>query len=83
MALIAGLAATNIALGSLHTCAIRSDGSVVCWGGNSKGQLGIGSTESIGTFPQEMGNNLTAVDLGTGEVAVQVTQYMQMNLQKV
>lgn len=29
-----------IAAGNEHTCAIRPDGRVVCWGGNSHGELG-------------------------------------------
>ena len=33
-----------IALGDLHSCAIRSDGSVYCWGRNHLGQLGNGLT---------------------------------------
>ena len=34
--------------GGWHTCAILDDGSVKCWGLNSNGQLGLGS--SIGTI---------------------------------
>jgi alpha-tubulin suppressor-like RCC1 family protein len=38
---VAGLAdAKRISAGYHHTCAIRSDDSVVCWGSNSYGQLG-------------------------------------------
>lgn len=37
--------ATDLALGRDHTCALRSSGSVACWGTNTEGQLGDGSAE--------------------------------------
>ena len=38
--------ATAIAGGSYHTCAVRTGGTVQCWGLNQYGQLGNGSTNS-------------------------------------
>lgn len=37
---------TALALGSYHTCSVRFDGRVLCWGGNQQGQLGDGTTEA-------------------------------------
>src|SRR5512145_944638 len=36
----------QISAGEGHTCAVKSDGTVYCWGGNSVGELGDGSTTS-------------------------------------
>ncbi len=31
-----------------HTCAVRTDGKMLCWGRNNNGQLGLGTTTSTG-----------------------------------
>ena len=41
---VVGLAdATSLAAGSYHNCAIRTGGTVACWGSDGNGQLGDGS----------------------------------------
>jgi alpha-tubulin suppressor-like RCC1 family protein len=37
-------AATSLALGAYHSCALLADGTVWCWGENEYGQLGDGTT---------------------------------------
>lgn len=51
---------------------VLDDNTVKCWGGNSVGSLGLGDVLNRGTGPDEMGDNLPAVDLafGTGSGAV-------------
>jgi hypothetical protein len=44
---------------------------VKCWGRRS-GQLGLGDTQKRGDGPNEMGDALTAVSLGTGRTAVAI-----------
>ncbi len=50
----------SISMGRLHTCALKIDGSVVCWGSNDSlsgggGQIGHGDkTETIRLFPTQV-----------------------------
>jgi alpha-tubulin suppressor-like RCC1 family protein len=43
-----------------------------CWGGNERGQLGLGDTTWRGDNNGEMGYNLPAVDLGVGGTALAI-----------
>ena len=56
-----------------HTCAVIDNKSTVaidslikCWGRNQFGQLGQGSTTTIGDTPNEIGDNLSFTDIGIG-----------------
>ena len=42
--------ATDIAVGSFHSCASLSNGTAKCWGQNESGRLGIGKTVPAGCY---------------------------------
>ena len=62
-----------ISVGDNHTCAILDDDSLKCWGENSDGQLGHGDTDDRGDESGEMGDNLSAVNLGADKSAKMVS----------
>lgn len=43
--------AIDLAVGAQHVCALLDDDSVMCWGRNEMGQLGIGSIANAGAPP--------------------------------
>lgn len=45
---VGGLTALSITAGNEFSCALLSDATVRCWGRSNEGQLGYGSTETIG-----------------------------------
>jgi alpha-tubulin suppressor-like RCC1 family protein len=65
----AGRTAKAISAGDAHTCAILDDNTLKCWGYNDAGELGYGDTSYRGDEPDEMGDSLPIVDLGTGRSA--------------
>ena len=61
-----GRTVETLAVGSSHVCAILDDESLKCWGANFRGRLGLGDENDRGDNMGEMGDNLPALDLGTG-----------------
>ncbi len=64
---------TAISAGGFHTCALKSDNSMVCWGGNEKGQIGKNSSGEIWVAPPVFVKNIESTGqldlvtiLGTG-----------------
>lgn len=43
-----GAAATQVVSGLEHSCALRDDGAVACWGSNAHGQVGYPGLEAVG-----------------------------------
>ena len=64
-----GRTALQITVGSQHSCALLDNFSVKCWGRGNYGQLGIGSTATIGDGAGEMGDSLVAVAFASGRSA--------------
>ena len=51
VSLPSGAKAVDLALGHLHTCALLTNGSVMCWGDGTYGQLGAGWATTSSTTP--------------------------------
>lgn len=55
IALLSG-SIVNISAGGNHTCAVKNDGFLFCWGENSNGQLGLGDM-TFRTSPSRVGTD--------------------------
>lgn len=65
--------------GEAHTCVLLDNHTVKCWGDNQYGQLGQGHTNDLGDDPNEMGDNLPAINLGTGKKAIAISSGWNSN----
>lgn len=57
----------QVAAGNAHTCALRADGSVACWGKNSEGQLGDSTVDSFSPTPLDVPGLTDVVELASGD----------------
>ncbi|MFZ5890242.1 MAG: hypothetical protein ACOY0T_04160 [Myxococcota bacterium] len=57
--------ATQVSVGNTHSCALKSDGSVYCWGDNTGNVLGLGAAND-GRVPTLVAGATSAVSLASG-----------------
>ena len=71
----AGRTAKYISAGLYHTCAIRDDDALMCWGRNADGQLGYGNNTGSHLYigDDETPDAVGTVNLGVGRTAKQVS----------
>ncbi len=50
-----GTSFTRVSVGQAHTCAVRADGALFCWGRNTDGQLGLGLDAAQRRAPTRVG----------------------------
>ena len=65
MPVTGGLTFKTVSAGKLHTCALDSTGQAYCWGRNSDGQLGDGSTNTSNVPVPVSGPPFIAIAAGT------------------
>ncbi len=66
VALGTGRTAVALSAGATHTCAVLDNATAKCWGNGASGRLGTGDLENLGNQPNELGDSLSAISLGTG-----------------
>ena len=65
LAVAGGLTFAAVSAGNVHTCGVTTGGAAYCWGDNTQGQLGNGSTASSGT-PVPVAGTLTFAAVSAG-----------------
>jgi alpha-tubulin suppressor-like RCC1 family protein len=73
-ATLLGSTVASVACGNGFTCAVRTDGTLWCWGYNFYGELGDGTTQSRPNPMQvTLGSSAAAVDAGSDHVCARLT----------
>ncbi len=70
---IPGVTAVQIAASADSTCALLSNGSIVCWGHNESGELGYGHQDNIGDDELPSSAGPVSVTTTPGVTATQIT----------
>ena len=65
----AGRTAVALSAGATHTCVVLDNNTVKCWGSGASGRLGTSDTMSRGDQPDELGDNLAAINLAASRTA--------------
>lgn len=52
----------SVSAGNNHTCGLTDNGIIKCWGSNSDGQLGIASSVSTSSSPEQIKNASGSID---------------------
>jgi hypothetical protein len=66
--------ARHLDAGDARMCALLETSALACLGLGSSGRLRSGSTSTLGDVPNEMGDNLTSVNLGTDRRVMSLTE---------
>ncbi len=69
----AALKVSKVAAGDFSICTLLTTGEIKCWGRSDFGTLGLEHIQDVGYLPDEMGNALSPVDLGTTPAVKQFT----------
>lgn len=56
----------SLTAGLNHTCALVDTGGIFCWGQNSNGQIGDGTSGNTALTAKQVGNSLLAVEVSAG-----------------
>ncbi|HMJ11595.1 MAG TPA: hypothetical protein VK524_09300, partial [Polyangiaceae bacterium] len=62
-----GLRFTQASTGQGHTCGLRNDGALFCWGRNTNGQLGIDSVGGHLRTPTRVGTDTNWLNVAAGQ----------------
>jgi len=69
-----GRSVRAVVAGVAHTCVVLDTFALKCFGLGTSGRLGSGGTVTLGDTANEMGDNLTAVNLGTDRRVMSLTE---------